>query len=491
MRKRMIFWVAAIAAWAPFAALFLIGAGFLLPGAASLKGAAGVLAVIALCAGAIALAGAWLAVARRFAFAAAMRFSRAALPPPADTAGARVLLVWSTAGGFDANALSSSRRQEHALLRTVIVDDGTDAARRRAVQNFAIRHNNVEVFTAEPGGAGLNALLLGRNDYDFCAFGGGDMRLSPNFVRRALDYFAEEADCGGVQGRLAEGGSGFAARVAASASAVDSAERAVRERFGADGLSAGGVLLSRACIEGAGGFPYVDEPIACFAAEANAAGFSIRFAPDIACVRAPRSLPSRRADKRRIAASSREYVRTCARTDTRSRAGAAERTDAFFLAAERVVWLLTLLAALCGAALASAGYFVLPAVLLLLLTGLLLYASALTEALTADAVDAPAAAVCALVRFALDFSGPLAVPRTPSMGAAGVRAGISIAAGILLLLFAGLVCGNAWPLFFTALGCFLAPAAVCLPLGRQPSVGGSSAGRRPPRPDARGGQRRR
>ena len=44
MRKRVIFWVAAIAAWAPFAALFLIGAGFLLPGAAALGGVyAGVL----------------------------------------------------------------------------------------------------------------------------------------------------------------------------------------------------------------------------------------------------------------------------------------------------------------------------------------------------------------------------------------------------------------------------------------------------------------
>ena len=33
-----------------------------------------------------------------------------------------------------------------------------------------------------------------------------------------------------------------------------------------------------------------------------------------------------------------------------------------------------------------------------------------------------------------------------------------------LLLLAGFVCGNAWPLFCTALGCFLSPAAVCLPL---------------------------
>ena len=41
-----------------------------------------------------------------------------------------------------------------------------------------------------------------------------------------------------------------------------------------------------------------------------------------------------------------------------------------------------------------------------------------------------------------------------------------VTASILLLLLAGFVCGNAWPLFCTALGCFLSPAAVCLPLAQ-------------------------
>lgn len=466
MRKRVIFWVAAIAAWAPFAALFLIGAGFLLPGAAALGGAAGVLACIALCAGAVALSGAWLVVARRLAFAAAMLRPGASLPQPAPAEGARVLLVWDTAGGFDATALALSRRQNYPLLRTVIVDDGTDAARRRAVQSFAIRHNNVEVFAAMPGGAGLNTLLLGRSDYDFCVFGGEDLLLPADFVRRALDYFAEGA-CGGVQGRIAEVGTGLIARVSASASAVAAAERAVCERYGEDTLcAAGGVMFSRACIEGSGGFPYVPAPLPSFAADVCGAGFAIRFAPDIAVLRAPRTLPARRAENARLAASAREYARTCARTETRFPRGGAQRADAFFTALDRAVWPLTLLASLCAAALASANYFVWQGVLLVLLTGLLLYAASAAEAFAADRADPPAALLYALARFALDFGGPLAVPRTPSLQSAAVRAGISIAAGIALLLLAGFVCGNAWPLFCTALGCFLSPAAVCLPLAR-------------------------
>ena len=99
-----------------------------------------------------------------------------------------------------------------------------------------------------------------------------------------------------------------------------------------------------------------------------------------------------------------------------------------------------------------------------LLTGLLLYAASAAEAFAADRADPPAAFLYALARFALDFGGPLAVPRIPSLQSAAVRAGICIAAGIALLLLAGFVCGNAWPLFCTALGCFLSPAAVCLPL---------------------------
>lgn len=466
MRKRVIFWVAAIAAWAPFAALFLIGAGFLLPGAAALGGAAGVLACIALCAGAISLSGAWLVVARRFAFAAAMLRPGAPLPPQAPAEGARVLLVWDTAGGFDAAALAVSRRQSYPLLRTVIVDDGTDAARRRAVQSFAIRHNNVEVFTATPGGAGLNALLLGRDDYDFCAFGGEDVLLPADFVRRALDYFAEGA-CGGVQGRIAEAGTGLISRVCAAGSSVAAAERAVCERYGADTLcAAGGSMFSRACIEGAGGFPYVPVPLPSFAADVNGAGFAVRFAADIAVLRAPRTLPARRAENARLAASAREYARTCARTETRFPRGGAQRADAFFTALDRAVWPLTLLMALCAAALASANYFVWQGVLLVLLTGLLLYAASAAEALAADRADLPAALLYALARFAFDFGGPFAVPRAPSMQSAAVRAGVCIAAGIALLLLSGFVCGNAWPLFCTALGCFLSPAAVCLPLAQ-------------------------
>lgn len=464
MRKKKILWAAALAAWVPFAALFLIGAGFLLPAAASLGGWQGALAVCALCVGAPALAAVWLVPARRFAFAAAVRLSKGALPPSARFAAPpRVLLVWSTANGFDPVALSLSRRQDHPALRTVILDDGTDAARRRAVQNFAIRHNNVEVFFAEPGGTGLNALLQGRNDYDFCAFAGEDVMLPSDFVRRALDYFAE-GDCGGIQARIASVGNGLFARVGAVAASVSAAERTVRERYGADELCGQGVLLSRACIEAVGGFPPVEEPLPSFADEAKAAGCSIRFAPDIACVRAPRSLPALRAARRRQAVSAREYARICAEADTRVRLGGVERTDRFFTWLERVVCPLTLLVSLCAAALASSAFFVLPAVLLVLLTGLLCYVSAAAEAFAAEDRDLPAVLLYALVRFAFDFSGPLALPRAPSPRAAGVRAGISIAVGILLLLLAGLVCGNAWPMLCTALGCFLAPAAVSLHL---------------------------
>ncbi len=464
MRKKKILWAAAFAAWAPFAALFCIGAGFLLPAAASLGGWQGALAVCALCAGALALAAVWLVPARRFAFAAAVRLSRGALPPEARFAAPpRVLLVWSTANGFDPVALALSRRQDHPALRTVILDDGTDAARRRAVQNFAIRHNNVEVFFAEPGGMGLNALLQGRDDYDFCAFAGEDVMLPSDFVRRALDYFAE-GDCGGVQARIAAVGDGLSARVSAVASSVSAAERAVREQYGADGLCTLGVLLSRACIEAVGGFPPVGEPLPSFAEEAKGAGFSLRFAPDIACVRAPRSLPALRAEHRRLAASARAYAHICAEAGSRARSGGAERADRFFAWMERAACPLTVLASLCAAALASAAFFVWPAVLLVLLTGLLCFASAAAEAFAAEGQDWPAVLLYALVRFALDFSGPLALPRVPEPRASGVRAGISIAVGVLILLLAGLVCGNAWPMLCTALGCFLAPAAVSLPV---------------------------
>ena len=441
MRKKSFVWAAMFAAWAPCAALVWIGAGFLIASASG--GRQGALAVCALCAGAAALSAVWLVPARRFAFAAAMRLHRGALPAPSVRAEPpRVLLVWDASGGFDPVALSLSRRQEGAALRTVILDDGKDAARRRAVYNFAIRHNNVEVFCAPRGGEGLNALLRGREDYDLCAIAGEDVMLPADFVRRALDYFAEGA-CGGVQ--------------------VAAAEHVVRERCGAGGLRGQGVLLSRGCIEGTGGFPPVPDPLPAFAAEAKDAGFVLRFAPDIACVRAPRSLPALRAADRRRAASARAYARFAAQAGARVRPSGAERADRFSAFAERAAGPLTLLLSLCAAALGAAGFFALPALLLVLLTGALCFASAAAEAFAAEGRDRQAALLYALARFAFDFSGTLALPRAPSPRAAGVRAGVSVAAGVLALLFAGFLCGGAWPMLCTALGCFLAPAVVALP----------------------------
>lgn len=463
MRKKSFVWAAMFAAWAPCAALVWIGAGFLIASAAASGGRQGALAVCALCAGAAALSAVWLVPARRFAFAAAMRLHRGALPAPSVRAEPpRVLLVWDASGGFDPVALSLSRRQEGAALRTVILDDGKDAARRRAVQNFAIRHNNVEVFCAPRGGEGLNALLRGREDYDLCAIAGEDVMLPADFVRRALDYFAEGA-CGCVQARIDEAGDGLAARVRGVASAVAAAEHTVRERCGAGGLSGQGVLLSRGCIEGTGGFPPVPDPLPAFAAEAKDAGFVLRFAPDIACVRAPRSLPALRAADRRRAASARAYARFAAQAGARVRLSGAERADRFSAFAERAAGPLTLLLSLCAAALGAAGFFALPALLLVLLTGALCFASAAAEAFAAEGRDRQAALLYALARFAFDFSGTLALPRDPSPRAAGVRAGVSVAAGVLALLFAGFLCGGAWPMLCTALGCFLAPAAVALP----------------------------
>ncbi len=131
----------------------------------------------------------------------------------------------------------------------------------------------------------LNNYLAGRSDYEYFVLLDSDEIIPPNFIDRALDYFAATDQIGIVQAnhQASRNRTRFMKLFARGVDSHWPTYQAVKQAAGFMSLLGHGAMVSRKCYEAAGGFPHVVAEDLCFSIEARTAGLFTAFAEDITC----------------------------------------------------------------------------------------------------------------------------------------------------------------------------------------------------------------
>lgn len=302
MKKKPTLYIIVFAVWAGCAALLAVCLAQLLPAVAGEPWRRGLIIALLSLNTAI-LAALWLGSIKDLVFSLAYALRRKALVRALQRqaaegeralAGAaeplpRVLLLYCTCNDFNEQALSRCRRQKYGNCKTVILDDSTDPAYKRAAAKYALHHSNVEVVRRQDRSGykagNLNNYLRGRSDYDYFVVLDSDEVIPPDFISKALRYFAADENCGAVQARhvASEGKNMFQRLLGRSVAGNGRTVQVIKNFYGANALLGHGMMISRRCYQRAGGFPHVVAEDISFAVEIRNAGLSILYAPDIEC----------------------------------------------------------------------------------------------------------------------------------------------------------------------------------------------------------------
>lgn len=302
MKKKPTLYIIVFAVWAGCAALLAVCLAQLLPAVAGEPWRRGlIIALLAL--NTAILAALWLGSIKDLVFSLAYALRRKALKRALQRQAAegeralaeaaeplpRVLLLYCTCNDFNEQALSRCRRQNYGNCKTVILDDSTDPACKRAAAKYALHHSNVEVVRRQDRSGykagNLNNYLRGRSDYDYFVVLDSDEVIPPDFISKALRYFAADENCGAVQARhvASEGKNMFQRLLGRSVAGNGRTVQVIKNFYGANALLGHGMMISRRCYQRAGGFPHVVAEDISFAVEIRNAGLSILYAPDIEC----------------------------------------------------------------------------------------------------------------------------------------------------------------------------------------------------------------
>lgn len=302
MKKKPTLYIIVFAVWAGCAALLAFCLAQLLPAVAGEPWRRGlIIALLAL--NTAILAALWLGSIKDLVFSLAYALRRKALVRALQRQAAegeralaeaaeplpRVLLLYCTCNDFNEQALSRCRRQKYGNCKTVILDDSTDPAYKRAAAKYALHHSNVEVVRRQDRSGykagNLNNYLRGRSDYDYFVVLDSDEVIPPDFISKALRYFAADENCGAVQARhvASEGKNMFQRLLGRSVAGNGRTVQVIKNFYGANALLGHGMMISRRCYQRAGGFPHVVAEDISFAVEIRNAGLSILYAPDIEC----------------------------------------------------------------------------------------------------------------------------------------------------------------------------------------------------------------
>lgn len=302
MKKKPTLYIIVFAVWAGCAALLAFCLAQMIPAVAGEPWRRGLIAALLALNTAI-LAALWLGSIKDLVFSLAYALRRKALVRALQRQAAegeralaeaaeplpRVLLLYCTCNDFNEQALSRCRRQNYGNCKTVILDDSTDPAYKRAAAKYALHHSNVEVVRRQDRSGykagNLNNYLRGRSDYDYFVVLDSDEVIPPDFISKALRYFAADENCGAVQARhvASEGKNMFQRLLGRSVAGNGRTVQVIKNFYGANALLGHGMMISRRCYQRAGGFPHVVAEDISFAVEIRNAGLSILYAPDIEC----------------------------------------------------------------------------------------------------------------------------------------------------------------------------------------------------------------
>lgn len=209
------------------------------------------------------------------------------VPTRTATTEPEVVLVYCTCNDFDEDSLLASMQQNYHRYHTVILDDSSRPESIAAVDRFSSAYGVPVVRREDRRGfkaGNLNNYLTIAN-YDFFVILDSDEIIPPDFVSRALDYFASDPAVGIVQANhvATRNENEFMQRFAPGVDAHWPAYQAVKDRHGFLSLLGHGAMISRECYQAAGGFPHVVAEDLCFSIRARTAGYRAAFASDIVC----------------------------------------------------------------------------------------------------------------------------------------------------------------------------------------------------------------
>lgn len=204
-------------------------------------------------------------------------------PPPS------VALLYVTCNDFSPESLSASVRQDYPGCTPVILDDSTRPAYREAVDAYAREHGIQVVRRPDRKGfkaGNINNYLRGEGQhFGFFVIIDSDEIIPPGFVRRCLDYFADDPCVGIVQANhvATRNRTTFMRTFAPGVDAHWPAYQAVKARYGFMSLLGHGAMISRDAYEAAGGFPHIVAEDIGLAIQARLTGYRTAFAQDVTC----------------------------------------------------------------------------------------------------------------------------------------------------------------------------------------------------------------
>jgi hypothetical protein len=251
-------------------------------------------------------------------------------------ASARVALISCAADDFNPEALRKSIAQRRDVS-VVILDDSKSEAGKRAVDDFAaatgaevLRRRDRRGFKAGNLNSGIERI---RSRFDYVVLLDSDDVLPPDFVDRALGYFARDPKMGIVQARHVawRGDSAFTAQFSGLLGThIDVTQRA-RSAAGFSMFMGRGAMISLAAYRAAGGIPELVMEDVAFSLEVHRAGYRVAYAPEIVCTEDyPVDYAAFRSQHRKLVEGTTEFVRRSWRRILGSRMRWYEKLDLLF-----------------------------------------------------------------------------------------------------------------------------------------------------------------
>lgn len=211
------------------------------------------------------------------------------VPPPSALSSDRrpqVLLLYTTCDDFDEDSLSRSMGQTYPACCTVILDDSKGPAYLHRIDSFAARRGLTVVRRRTRAGfkAGNLNHFLRIAAFDYFVLLDSDEIIPPDFVERALPYFADPG-VGIVQANhiSSREENAFMRRFGPGVASHWITYQSVKARFGFLSLLGHGAMVSKDCYAAAGGFPPTVAEDLAFSLMARCAGYRTAFAAAIVC----------------------------------------------------------------------------------------------------------------------------------------------------------------------------------------------------------------
>jgi len=246
-----------------------------------------------------------------------MPWKRQSVPRRTGTGTPLVGLLYVTCNDFSAESLSASIRQDYANYEVVILDDSSQPEYLGQVDDYARLHGIPVIRRPDRRGfkaGNLNNYLRSVDGQRLDYFGivDSDEVLPPDFITRALDYFADP-DIGIVQGNhiATRNRTTFMQTFAPGVDAHWPAYQLTKAHAGFLSLLGHGAMISREVYLAAGGFPEIVAEDIGFAIDGQLGGYRTAFAPDITCEEEfPPDYAAFRKRHRKWTEGNMEFIRT-------------------------------------------------------------------------------------------------------------------------------------------------------------------------------------